>query len=413
MDIPSRRAFVERCALSAFGLTLLPHGQAAEAATGPGFAKAKRIIVLQLRGGMSHIDTFDPKGGSVKGPADPIRTKADFQVTSYLPKTAAIADKITVIRTMTAKIGVHQPAQYLMRTGFAQRNTIKHPHLGAWADHYLGPSHESLPSSVCINRSPKYANGFFKTTYSPLPILDPEGGLRNTKADGGMEALQRKLSLADRLSTGFKTRYPDHNVKAYGEFYDQTLRMLRSKDLSAFDLTEEKKETRERYGQGKFGQGCLLARRLVASGVRFIEVAHDGWDVHKNLEADMDELCPEFDQAFTALIVDLEARGMLDSTLVVVATEFGRKPKFDGNGRGHYPICFSTVLAGGGVKGGFVYGESDAIGAQGDKPVSIGDFHATIGWAAGFPLQQPAKTASGRPFQVGGSKAKPIMEVFA
>jgi hypothetical protein len=412
-DEPSRRTFIERCALSAFGLTVLPHANAAANASGPGFGKAKRIIVLQLRGGVSHIDTFDPKRGDGKGPADPITTKADFQLTSYLPKTAAMADRVTVIRTMTAKIGVHKPAQYFMRTGFAERNTIKHPHLGAWADHYLGPSHKSLPSSACINRSPKYANGFFKTTYSPLPILDPKSGLQNIKADGGTPALQRKLSLADRLSADFTTEFPDPNVKAYGEFYDQTLRMLRSKDLSAFDLNQEKRSTRELYGEGKFGQGCLLARRLVESGVRFVEVAHDGWDVHKNLEADMNELCPVFDQAFTTLLSDLESRGMLDSTLVVVATEFGRKPKFDGNGRGHYPICFSTVLAGGGVKGGFVYGESDAAGAEGDKPVSIGDFHATIGWAAGFPLHKPAMTSTGRPFQVGGSKAKPIMEVFA
>jgi uncharacterized protein (DUF1501 family) len=127
----------------------------------------------------------------------------------------------------------------------------------------------------------------------------------------------------------------------------------------------------------------------------------------------MNELCPDFDTAFSALINDLRSRGMLDSTLVVVATEFGRKPQFDGNGRGHYPTCFSTVLAGGGVKGGYTYGESDAAGAHGDKPVTIGDFHATIGWAAGFALDKPYKTATGRPFHVGGSKAKVIKEVFA
>ena len=191
------------------------------------------------------------------------------------------------------------------------------------------------------------------------------------------------------------------------------MRMLGSKDLSAFDLGQEDETMRERYGRTKFGQGCLLARRLVEAGVRYVEVASEGWDVHKNLQGDMDHLCPDFDNAFTALIHDLRSRGMLESTLVVVTTEFGRKPKFDGDGRGHYPTCFSTVLAGGGVKGGYVYGQSDAAGAAGDRPVSIGDFHATIGWAAGFPLDQPAKTSSGRPFHVGGSKAKVLHELFA
>ena len=156
-----------------------------------------------------------------------------------------------------------------------------------------------------------------------------------------------------------------------------------------------------------------MARRLVEAGVRYVEIASEGWDMHKNLEGDMDEVCPDFDTAFSALINDLRSRGMLDSTLVVVATEFGRKPNFDGDGRGHYPTCFSTVLAGGGIKGGYVYGQSDAAGAHGDKPVTIGDFHATIGWAAGFAMDKPYKSATGRPFQVGGSKAKVLKEVFA
>lgn len=410
---PSRRQFVEHCALSAFGLSVLPRAMAAPKTGGAGFGSAKRVIVLQMQGGMSHIDTFDPKSGGGKGPADPIKTNADYQVTSYLPKTAKVADQLTVIRTMTAKVGVHRPAQYVMRTGFAQRSTIKHPHLGAWADHYLGASHKTLPSSACINRQPQYGNGFFPTTYSPIPVLNPESGLQNTDIQDGPAALQKKLSLAEKLSSNFNTQFPDRNVKAYREFYDQTMRMLGSKDLSAFDLGQEDETMRERYGRTKFGQGCLLARRLVEAGVRYVEVASEGWDVHKNLQGDMDHLCPDFDNAFTALIHDLRSRGMLESTLVVVTTEFGRKPKFDGDGRGHYPTCFSTVLAGGGVKGGYVYGQSDAAGAAGDRPVSIGDFHATIGWAAGFPLDQPAKTSSGRPFHVGGSKAKVLHELFA
>jgi hypothetical protein len=409
-----RRQFIERCALGAFGLSVLPNlATGAESSTGNGFGKAKRIIFLQVKGGMSHIDTFDPKVGPTKGPGDAIRTKADFQVTEYLPKTAQIADRISVIRSMSAKVGVHGPAQYFMRTAFTERNTIKHPNLGAWAQHYLGSSHKTLPSSACINTSPKNGNGFFPTAFSPIPILDPQKGLRNIKTRGGSEDLKERLALSEKLSSFFSARYPDQRVKSYREFYDNTLRLLRSKDLDSFDLTKEPVSIREKYGVNKFGQGCLLARRLVETGVRFVEVATDGWDMHNNLQGEMEDISPSFDQAYAALISDLDNRGLLDSTLVVLATEFGRKPNFNGNGRGHYPICFSSVLAGGGVKRGFVYGSSDKEGAYPDDPVTVHDLHATIGWAAGLPLKKVFQSDSGRPFVVGGTKAKPVLPIFA
>ncbi len=409
-----RRQFVERCALGAFGLSILPNLSAVPSGAGQnGFGKAKRIIFLQVRGGMSHIDTFDPKDGKSKGPGKAIRTKSDFQVTEYLPKIAGIADKIAVIRSMTAKVGVHGPAQYFMRTAFTERNTIKHPNLGAWAQHYLGESHDTLPSSACINAGAKHGNGFFPTAYSPIPILNPNTGLRNIRTRGGSEALSQRLALSEKLSSFFSARFPDPQVKSYREFYDNTLRLLKSKDLDSFDLNKESSAMREKYGMGKFGQGCLLARRLVETGVRYVEVSTDGWDMHNNLESEMQDLSPAFDQAYAALISDLDDRGMLDDTLVVMATEFGRKPQFNGNGRGHYPICYSTVLAGGGVKRGFVHGSSDKEGAYPEDPVTVHDLHATIGWAAGLPQDKEVLTASGRPFVVGGAKAKPVMGLFA
>ena len=170
---------------------------------------------------------------------------------------------------------------------------------------------------------------------------------------------------------------------------------------------------REKYGLSKFGQGCLLARRLVETGVRYVEVATDGWDMHNNLQSEMEDLSPSFDQAYAALITDLDNRGLLDSTLVVLATEFGRKPQFNGNGRGHYPICFSSVLAGGGVKRGYGYGSSDKKGAYPENPVTVHDLHATIGWATGLPLKKEVLSSSGRPFFVGGSSAKPVNGLFA
>ncbi len=418
----TRRTFVERLAKTTLGLSILPllPGQrlhAADeksAATGvPGFGKAKAVIMLQLTGGLSHIDSFDPKTGPSKGPADAIKTSADFQVTSYLPATAKVADKITVIRSMTAKVGVHESAQYLMRTGFEKRGTIVHPMLGAWAQHYLGASHPTLPSSVCVNRPSRSGNGFFPATLSPLPILSPEEGLKNSRSTASAPTTDKRLALLNDLDRQFTEKVKDSSVAAYNDFYESTLKLMKGKDLEVFDLGKESADLRAKYGQNKFGQGCLLARRLVEGGVRFVEVESGGWDMHKDIEGGMEDRGAEFDTAFAALIADLDARGLLESTLVVVATEFGRKPGFDGSGRGHHPIVFSTALAGGGVKRGHVHGASDEPGGNvKSDPVTVGDFHATIGHACGLPLEQPVMSPSGRPFQVG-NKGKPVLSLFA
>jgi Protein of unknown function (DUF1501) len=425
LDSHSRRSFVERCARAAFGLSILPFLEGARSfgidtaqtsamsPSRPGFGSAKRVIFLQLTGGMSHIDTFDPKTGASKSPKGAISTKAGYQLTEFLPKTAAISDKICVVRSMTAKVGVHAAAQYFIRTGFEQRGTIKHPTLGAWAQHYLGPSHKTLPSSVCVNRSSDHGNGFFPATYSPLPILDPDAGLQNSVAAAGNEVVEKRLTLVNEIDRNFRERFPDENVKAYNDFYDNTVQLMKSSDLKAFDLNAEPANLREAYGKSKFGQGCLLARRLVESGVRFIEVVSGGWDMHTGLTERMTEVGGEFDQAFAALIGDLDSRGLLKDTLVVVATEFGRKPDFSGNGRGHYPKVFSTVLAGAGIKRGYVHGASDDLGAEPtDKDMTVGSFHATIAWAAGLPIEQAVVAPNGRPFTIG-NKGVPAPEVFA
>ncbi len=419
-DPHDRRTFVERCARYAFGLTVLPllggrtfAEKTAAVSRHPSFGKAKSVIFLELQGGLSHIDTFDPKTGDSKGPGSPLSTSADMQFTQFLPETAKIANKITVIRSMTAKVGVHANAQYLMRTGYEKRGTIVHPALGAWAQHYLGPSHKTLPSSVCINRAANHGNGYFPAAFSPLPILDPEQGLANSTTRVSADIQQKRLGLLAQLDASFGQQMTDENVKAYGDFYDTTLQLMKSSDLKAFDLAAEPAALRERYGRSKFGQGCLLARRLVENGVRFIEVQSGGWDMHKQLEDSMEDRGAEFDHVFAALVEDLDSRGMLDSTLVAVTTEFGRKPSFDGSGRGHHPIAFSTALAGGGVKRGFAYGSSDAKGyAPASLPMTVGDFHATIAHAAGLPIDQDYMTPSGRPMSVG-NKGKPALGVFA
>jgi hypothetical protein len=423
LDEVSRRSFVEHIAKTAFGLTVLPFlpsqslraaesQTAAVAAGGPGFGKAKAVIMLQLSGGLSQIDSFDPKTGPSKGPGDALNTKAGFQVTSFLPETARIADKITVIRSMTAKVGVHEPASYLMRTGFEKRGTIVHPTLGAWAQHYLGASHKTLPSSVCINRPSNHGNGFFPAAMSPLPILDPDEGLRHAISGTAATTADKRLALLSEMDRKFSDKVKDPGVAAYNDFYENTLRLMKSRDLDCFDLDKESADLREKYGRNRFGQGCLLARRLVEGGVRYVEVVSGGWDMHKDIEGGMEDRGAEFDTAFAALISDLDARGMLDNTMVVVATEFGRKPQFDGSGRGHHPLVFSCVLAGGGAKRGYVHGASDDTGGHvKSDPVTVGDLHATVARACGLPIEKTVVSPSGRPFTIG-NKGKPVNAVF-
>ncbi len=417
LDTPTRRQFVERCAAASFGLSIIPAARlvAAESTDQKpaAFGKAKSVIWLMLGGGLSHIDSLDPKEGKSKGPAKTINTSADFHVTDFFPKFATVADRVCLIRSMEAKIGVHKPAQYFMRTAYEPRGTIIHPNLGAWGSHYLGRSSKTLPSSVCVNRRSDQGNGFFPSSYAPLAIGDPSRGISDVRSIGDKLKANKRLALLNGIDADFRRKFNDKGVNAYNGFYDDALALMKSKELKAFDLSGESEEQRAAYGDNAFGQGCLLARRLVDSGVRFVEVKHDGWDHHKALADEMSDVAPVFDQAFATLITDLEQRGMLDSTLVVVATEFGRKPDFSGDGRSHHPVCFSTVLAGGGAKPGFVYGKSDDRGYYVDeKAVSVGAFHASIAFAAGMGIEEPAVSPSGRPMTVGDGE-KPVLELFS
>ncbi|MBL9147025.1 MAG: DUF1501 domain-containing protein [Verrucomicrobiaceae bacterium] len=423
LDPLSRRAFVERWAKTTLGVTVLHSAShsmlaaekaAGNPAAGPGFGKAKNLIFLQMIGGMTHIDTLDPKEGDTKGPKDPIKTKAGLQLGGTMVKLAEQADKISIIRSMSSKTGVHASAQYLIRTGYEQRGTIKHPAMGAWVQHFKGASHKTLPSSVCVNRQPNNGNGFFPAAFSPLPILDPDAGLQNSQADVSAEIMQKRMALLDKLDAGFRSRFQTASVKSYTEFYENTVKIMSSTDLEAFSLADEPDALKEKYGKNKFGQGCLLARRLIEKGVRCIEVASGGWDMHNNIDEALEDRGAEMDQGVAALLEDLSSRGMLDSTIVVLCSEFGRGPKINGNaGRDHHPKVFSTMLAGGGIKGGFVYGASDKGGFEvADKGVTVQDFLSTVGWSLGLPIDEVVMSPSNRPFTVG-DKGTAILDLFA
>ena len=424
----SRRQFMMNTAKTALGVSLLPgiaskmaaaEGASVSGPGTPGFGKAKHVIFLWMNGGMTHLDTFDPKTGATKGPGEQIKAKAEGidYLGSYLPKLAENASKLSIIRSMSSKTGVHESGTYIMKTGYEPRTTIVHPCMGVWGTHFLGKiKDKTLPDSVIVNSGSAYPGaGFFPPAMSPIPISNPETGLQNIKPTTENDSLfGKRISLMNEFDTSFRKKFQTEDVKAYTEFYDETLKLMKSEDLKAFDLTLESAETREKYGRTSFGQGCLLARRLVESGVRFVEVQMGGWDMHNTIDNGMTSNGATLDNGFAALLQDLEAKGLLESTLVVLGSEFGRTPDINENdGRDHYPLAYSTVFAGGGAKRGFAYGATDKEGRRpADKQTSPQDFLATIGHAMGLPVDEVVMSPSNRPFTVG-DKGVPVVDIFA
>jgi hypothetical protein len=414
----ARRAFLGQAARAAFGITLLDGLAGRPAAAAPA-AGGTNVIYLMMRGAMSHIDTFDPKPGrEEQGETKPIATKLPgVMFGEHLPLLAGLADRLAVIRSLTTETGAHEQGTYLMRTSYAQLNSIRHPAFGSWALHVLGKRSRDLPGYVLVGNGNEHPGcGFLDPAVTPVPLADPERGLENIARPAYLSQanFERRLSLAERIDGDFKRHYAGRQIEAYDQMYADAVRLMGSGDLAAFDISREDVATRERYGRSRLGQGCLLARRLVESGVRCVEVEMGGWDMHRDLWEELPEKVGELDTAMAALIDDLAARGLLGSTLVVLATEFGRTPKVNENaGRDHHPAVFSCVLAGAGVKPGVVHGASDAAGRLPDRDaVSVADFNATIAAACGMPWEKEFLAPNGRPFKIGND-GTPVAAVLA
>lgn len=414
----ARRAFLGQAARAAFGITLLD-GLAGRPATAAPAAGGTNVIYLMMRGAMSHIDTFDPKPGrEEQGETKAIATKLPgVMFGEHLPLLAGLADRLAVIRSLTTETGAHEQGTYLMRTSYPQLNSIRHPAFGSWALHVLGKRSRDLPGYVLVGNGNEHPGcGFLDPAVTPVPLADPERGLENIARPAYLSQanFERRLSLAERIDGDFKRHYAGRQIEAYDQMYADAVRLMGSGDLAAFDISKEDTATRERYGRSRLGQGCLLARRLVESGVRCVEVEMGGWDMHRDLWEELPEKVGELDTAMAALIDDLAARGLLGSTLVVLATEFGRTPKVNENaGRDHHPAVFSCVLAGAGVKPGVVHGASDAAGRLPDRDaVSVADFNATIAAACGMPWEKEFVAPNGRPFKIGND-GTPVAAVLA
>ncbi len=422
----SRREFAAKTASSLLGVGLFGSymsGTARAAFEGSSklkqVATAKNVIYLYMSGGQSHLDTWDPKEGvETAGPTKPVKTSADgVRISEYLPMMAKQMHHAAVINSVTSTQGAHEQGNYIMHTSYAMRGTIRHPAMGAWLSVMQGGGNSTLPNYVFVGNDSRHPGaGFFPAVHSPLYVNNPDNGLKNIKRQPGLteEKFQARMHLADELDSDFRSTFQHRNVKAYADMYDHAMTMMKSEDLKAFDLTEETPQLRAAYGKEPFGQGCLLARRLVERGVRFVEVALGGWDTHQANFVRVPELCDTLDKAMATLLQDLSSRGLLEDTMVVLTSEFGRTPTINQNvGRDHYPKAFSAVLAGGGIRGGQTYGKTDAEGREvAENKVEVPDINATMAYALGLPLDQIVFSPSKRPFTIA-DKGQPLTSLFA
>ena len=314
---------------------------------------------------------------------------------------------------MTTKTGDHAGGNYLMHTGFSRQPGQSHPQMGSWAQYFLGRRNKLIPDSIVIgggNPGP----GFFRPDHSPLPVGDPSRGLKDLVPKIDKKRFERRMKYAKAFSETFEEGFPHDDVRAYSDFYEETVKLFDDKTTELFDINKEPAEMKSLYGNSRFGRGLLLARRLVENNVRYVEVQLGGWDgQHGNFAAGSNR-AGEMDGPVAALLQDLDARGLLEETMVVLTTEFGRTPKINQRGgRDHFPKAFSVMVAGGGVNGGQYVGETDenATNIKGDR-FGPKDLHTTIAYALGLPIDKRVHPGGGRPFFVG-DRGEVIKQLFA
>jgi uncharacterized protein (DUF1501 family) len=390
-------------------LALAPSAARAEDARSPA---AKSCIVLWMNGGPSHVDTLDPKsGGPFKDRATNVR---GVRVSEHLPQLAETMDRIALVRGMTSKEGNHQRAQEIAHTGHVPNPTVRAPSIGSWIVKARGAKSSDIPAFVSLG-GPSRGGGFFGDAFDPF-VVQRSGELPDDLAPARPLAASRvsaRRELLAGLDASFAERTGDAQAKAKQELYARATRMMAAPATRAFAVSDEPEAVRRAYGDSDFGRGCLVARRLVEAGVPFVEVTLDGWDTHQDNFERTKKLMGALDPAMATLLRELGERRMLESTLVVLMGEFGRTPRINGReGRDHHPAAFSVALAGAGVRGGTVLGQTDETGAAVVKDaVTVPDLLATMAWRLGLDPDHNEWSPSGRPIAVteGG---KPVGRLF-
>jgi hypothetical protein len=413
---PNRREFLYVGLLGTVGLTMsdMLRGQAHAATVGQlgaGSGKAKSVINIYLPGGMSHQESFDPKLNApveYRGPMEGIKTSIDgVYFSENLKETAKIADKITVVRSMTHGEAAHERGTHSMFTGYRPSPAIQYPSIGSVVSHELGPRADLPPYVLIPNMPTPYAGtGYLGAAFGAFALgSDPASdsfSVRDLTLPSGIDAQRfaARREMRSVVDAHFSALEKSDALDGMDSFYQRAYAMISSdKARAAFDIKAEPKNVRDNYGRNAAGQRMLLARRLVEAGVRFVSLTYGSWDHHDNIKRANGTQMPNFDKAYAALIRDLDQRGLLDSTLVIVNTEFGRTPKINGTaGRDHWPKVFSIALAGGGMKRGFVYGSSDATGGEPDaNPLGVEDYAATIYHQIGIDPGKALMTPGNRP----------------
>jgi hypothetical protein len=420
-----RRDFLQIGAAGLLGLTL-PDFLRLEAHAGDQRGRgqgAESVIMIWLSGGPAAIDMWDLKPDApegIRGEFNTIATKLNgLRISEHLPKVADVADKVTVVRSLHHTVPAHGPATLFMTTGNSPIGSLRYPSLGSLAARLL-PVPQEIPPYVTVGGkgSAAYA-GYLGTTYNPFIVSGlpaGKGGKVAAKAKADLRGilLPKGFTLEDLENRAKLLRGFDRGLKALEQapglgdgldaFHKKALAILNSDKIKkAFDLSQEKQTTRERYGLSGFGQGMLMARRLVEAGVRFVTMGQGGWDTHqKNFEYLANRQLPPLDQTLSALIADLADRGILNKTIVYCAGEFGRTPKINKNaGRDHWARSMAVILSGGGFKQGYVHGRTDANGmAPASEPCTPDDLSATIFHCLGIDPHQELKTGTGRPIQL-------------
>jgi len=428
-DRLNRRGFLSLGVLAGAGLTLpqllrsTAYGDLKDYKSFEGTAKS--VIHIFMPGGMAHQESFDPKPYApieYRGEMGQVATKISGEVFGdTLAKTAQVADKLTIIRSMTHGEAAHERGTHNMFTGYRPSPALIYPCIGSVISHEYGPRN-NLPPYVCIPNMPtEFAgSGYLSSAFAPFSLgSDPAAGgfkVRDLDLPGGVDdsRFATRRSALEAVNAHFQKKEKSDDLTAMDTFYDRAYSLISSPAArEAFDIEKEPAQIRDEYGRNTAGARMLLARRLVQAGVRMVNLTYGGWDMHTGIVAGFRSQMPAFDQAFSTLITDLERTGLLKETLVMVSSEFGRTPKINAQaGRDHYPKVFSVALAGGGIKGGYIHGSSNSTASEPEElPTGIEDLFTTVYHCLGIVADKELMAPGDRPIEIvdGGKVIKELL----
>jgi Protein of unknown function (DUF1501) len=413
----SRRHFISHVAASSALMgTSLAMGHSLRLHAVEAKKNRKAAILLWMGGGPATIDIWDLKPGMpTGGPFRPISTSGDVQISEHMPMMAKQMHNMAIIRSMSTREADHDRGRYYMHTAYPPDPNIEYPSYGAVLAKELTQQRPELeiPPFVTVGGASE-GPGFLGMAWAPFSVSS-NGRIRNLDMQLDDKRLMQRMAALDLIEKGFISQKRGASAEDHQKILKKTLDLMTSSQMSAFSVDKEPEEVKERYGKNNFGEGCLLARRLVEAGVPFVEVDLGGWDNHQNIHATLrDDKLPTLDKAMSALMEDLEQRGLLQDTAVFWMGEFGRTPQINGDaGRDHFARAWSVAIGGGGMKGGIAVGSTNEDGREvAENPHSSEDLMASVCKAMGISLETTFTTLNGRPKKIAGGGV-PIKELFA